>query len=135
MYKDNSIVQYRYKEYQFIESNPLAKSLVTETLQFYSQLFCKRLYEKNFVGNDVIVISPITNNVHFLEIFNAEYRKFTNNYILPFHHSDVLNNYSKTWEPEDMDALVLINREEKIKRFFADNIDKKEEKIQLDTTT
>jgi hypothetical protein len=25
MYKDNGIVQYRYKEYEFIESNPLAK--------------------------------------------------------------------------------------------------------------
>jgi hypothetical protein len=49
MYKDNGIVQYRYKEYEFIESNPLAKGLVTDTLQFYSQLFCKWLYEKNFI--------------------------------------------------------------------------------------
>ena len=46
MYKDNGIVQYRYKTYDFIEQNPLAKGLVKETLQFYSQLFCKRFNEK-----------------------------------------------------------------------------------------
>jgi hypothetical protein len=47
MYKDNGIVQYWYKTYDFIEQNPLAKNLVKETLQFYSQLFCKRFHEKN----------------------------------------------------------------------------------------
>lgn len=46
MYKDNGIVQYRYKTYDFIEQNPLARDLVKETLQFYSQLFCKRFHEK-----------------------------------------------------------------------------------------
>jgi hypothetical protein len=46
MYKDNGIVQYWYKTYDFIESNPLAKNLVTDTLQFYSKLFCKRFNEK-----------------------------------------------------------------------------------------
>jgi hypothetical protein len=49
MYKDNGVVQYRYKDYQSIEANPLAKSLVVETLEFYSQLFCKWLLEKNLV--------------------------------------------------------------------------------------
>lgn len=116
MYKDNGIVQYRYKEYDVIEANPLAKTLVTETLQFYSQLFCKRLQEKNFVGNDVIVISPITKNVHFIDIFNAEYKKLNNNYIVPFHHSELLETFDRDWDPDDMDALILMNREEYIKR-------------------
>ena len=49
MYKDNGIVQYRYKTYDFIESNPLAKGLVKETLQFYSELFCKWFREKNLI--------------------------------------------------------------------------------------
>jgi hypothetical protein len=116
MYKDNWIVQYWYKEFDVIESNPLAKSLVTETLQFYSQLFCKRLQEKNFVGNDVIVISPITKNVHFIDIFNAEYKKLNNNYIVPFHHSKLLETFDRERDPDDMDALILMNREEYIKR-------------------
>jgi hypothetical protein len=116
MYKDNGIVQYRYKEFDVIESNPLAKSLVSDTLQFYSQLFCKRLQEKNFVGNDVIVISPITKNVHFIDIFNAEYKKLTNNYIVPFHHSELLETFDRERDPDDMDALILMNREEYIKR-------------------
>jgi hypothetical protein len=116
MYKDNGIVQYRYKDYSFIEANPLAKSLVTETLQFYSQLFCKRLEEKHLIGNDIIVISPITKNVHFIDIFNEEYKKLTNNYIVPFHHSDKLVNFERHRDPDDMDALILMNREESIRR-------------------
>lgn len=115
MYKDNWIVQYRYKDYDFIENNPLAKSLVMETLEFYSQLFCKRFYEKNLVWNDVVVISPITRNVHFMEAFDKEYRKISNNYVVPFNHSDNLNYFDTEREPEDMDALVLLNKEEKIR--------------------
>lgn len=121
MYKDNWIVQYRYKDFDFIESNPLAKSLVVETLDFYSDLFCKRLYEKNLIWNDVIVISEITHNIHFLDIFNANYRKITNNYIVPFHHSDILNKFQTNREPEDMDTLVLINNEEKIRKYLLEN--------------
>ena len=115
MYKDNGIVQYRYKTYDFIESNPLAKGLVKDTLQFYSELFCKRFHEKNLTWTDVIVISPITKNVHFIETFNEEYKKMTNNYIVPFHHSEKLNTFWKIWEPDDMDAIILMNREEKIR--------------------
>ena len=116
MYKDNGIVQYRYKDYDFIESNPLAKWLVTETLQFYSQLFCKRLQEKNLIGTDIIVISQITKNVHFIETFNTEYKKMTNNYIVPFHHSEKLDNFQRVRDPDDMDALILMNKEDIIKR-------------------
>ena len=116
MYKDNGIVQYRYKDYSFIEANPLAKSLVTETLQFYSQLFCKWLEEKNLVGTDIIVISPITKNVHFIDTFNEAYRKISNNYVVPFHHSDKLVNFQREREPDDMDALILMNREDSIRR-------------------
>lgn len=115
MYKDNGIVQYRYKTYDFIESNPLAKGLVKETLQFYSELFCKRFHEKNLTGTDVIVISPITKNVHFIETFNEEYKKLTNNYVVPFHHSEMLNTFGKIREPDDMDAIILMNRDEKIR--------------------
>ena len=115
MYKDNGIVQYWYKTYDFIESNPLAKGLVKDTLQFYSELFCKRFHEKNLTWTDVIVISPITKNVHFIEIFNEEYKKMTNNYVVPFHHSAMLNTFGKIREPDDMDAIILMNRDEKIR--------------------
>ncbi len=115
MYKDNGIVQYWYKTYEFIEGNTLAKNLVTDTLQFYSQLFCKRFNEKNLTGTDVIVISPITKNVHFIETFNEEYKKTTNNYVVPFHHSNVLHTFGKVREPDDMDAIILMNRDEKIR--------------------
>lgn len=115
MYKDNGIVQYWYKTYDFIESNPLAKNLVTDTLQFYSQLFCKRFNEKWLTWTDVIVISPITKNVHFIETFNEEYKKMTNNYVVPFHHSEKLNTFWKVWEPDDMDAIIVMNCDKKIR--------------------
>jgi len=92
--------------------------LVVETLEFYSQLFCKRLLEKNLGGMDIIVISPITKNEHFIETFNKEYRKMSNNYIVPFHHSNSLNSFGKEREPEDMDSLVFVNQEEKIRKLL-----------------
>jgi len=110
MYKDNWISHYRYKDYESIESNSLAKSLVTETIQFYSQIFCKRLKEKWFLWTNIIIISPIVKNWHFIEILNNEYWKYNNNYIVPFHHSDSLSNFDKIRDPEDMDFLVFINQ-------------------------
>ena len=123
MYKDNGIVQYRYKTYDFIEANPLAKGLVKETLEFYSQLFCKRFREKNLIWTDVIVISPITKNVHFIETFNEEYKKMTNNYVVPFHHSEKLHTFGKVRDPDDMDAIILMNRDEKIRKALLPQID------------
>ncbi len=116
MYKDNGVVQYRYKEYQSIEANPLAKSLVVDTIEFYADLLSKRLMEKWLSGSDVIVISPITKNEHFIEIFDKSYRKISNNYILPFHHSDLLNTFERNREPEDMDSLIFVNQEPKIRK-------------------
>ncbi len=126
MYKDNGIVQYWYKTYDFVEQNPLARDLVKETLQFYSQLFCKRFNEKHLTGTDVIVISPITKNVHFIETFNEEYKKMTNNYVVPFHHSEKLNSFSKVWDPDDMDAIILMNRDEKIRNTLLPDSEKSE---------
>lgn len=113
MYRDNAIFQYRYKDYETIESNPLAKDLVVQTLEFYSQLFCKRMKEKWFIGNDVFVISPIVKNGHFMEVFNTEYAKITNNYIVPFHYSEKLDTFGMQREPESMDTLIFLNREKK----------------------
>jgi hypothetical protein len=119
MYKDNGVAQYWYKDYDFIEANPLAKWLVIETLEFYSELFCKWLNEKWLVWSNVIVISPITKNAHFIETFDKEYRKISNNYIIPFNHSEALDTFGKEREPEDMDSLVFMNQEKQIKNLLA----------------
>ncbi|MEI8007932.1 MAG: hypothetical protein WCI00_00325 [bacterium] len=39
----------------------------------------------------------------------------TNNYVVPFHHSTMLNTFGKIREPDDMDAIILMNRDEKIR--------------------
>ena len=43
-------------------------------------------------------------------MFNAEYAKFTQNYIVPFHYSDKIKTYGRQREPEDIDALIMMNR-------------------------
>jgi len=50
-----------------------------------------------------------------MEAFDKEYRKISNNYVVPFNHSENLNYFNTERDPEDMDALVLINKEEKIR--------------------
>lgn len=42
----------------------------------------------------------------------------TNNYIVPFHHSTMLNTFGKVREPDDMDAIILMNRDEKIRNIL-----------------
>lgn len=110
MYKDNDILDFWCKDAAEIESNPLANNLVKKSIEFYVQLLCKRMFDKNLVGTDIILISPIIKNVHFLQNFNEEYAKYTNNYIVPFHYSDKIDTYDKEREPEDIDALVMMNR-------------------------
>jgi len=115
MYKDNDIQQYRYGNYDRIEWNSLAKNLVIKTIQFYVRMLCKWMYDYNLIGTDVIVVSPIIKNGHFIEVFNQEYSTYTNNYIVPFHHSDQLENFDFKRDPDDMDPLVIINRKKLIK--------------------
>ncbi|MDR2540464.1 MAG: hypothetical protein LBD11_01445 [Candidatus Peribacteria bacterium] len=49
-------------------------------------------------------------NGHFMEIFNKEYSKQSNRYIVPFHFPEELELFGKQWEPEDIDALIYINK-------------------------
>jgi hypothetical protein len=39
----------------------------------------------------------------------------TNNYVVPFHHSEKLHTFGKVRDPDDMDAIILMNREEKLR--------------------
>ena len=49
-------------------------------------------------------------NAHFMEMLNKEYSKLHNNYIVPFHYSESLERFGKQREPEDIDALIYINK-------------------------
>lgn len=120
MYKDNGILQYRNKASN-IDSNPLAKQLVEQTMQFYSQLLCNRIHDIQTFSQTVFLISPIVKNQHFLEIFNQEYNNLTQGFIVPFHHSESLDTFNKKWDPEDMDTLVCINREKQLMDFLHKN--------------
>ena len=85
MYRENQIVKYRYKSHDEIEGNPLAKSLVTET------------------------VSPIVKTPYFLELFNKFYGKFHSRYIVPFHSSSSLQTFDRERDPGDIDLLIFLN--------------------------
>ena len=110
MYKDNWISKYWYKNYEEIENNQFAKNIVVQTLEFYSDMLCKWINEKEFWNHNIFVVSSIMKNGHFMEIFNKLYSKDNNKYIVPFHYSEELDQFGKTWEPEDIDALIYANR-------------------------
>ncbi len=58
----------------------------------------------------------------------------TNNYVVPFHHSEKLNTFGKVREPDDMDAIILMNRDKKLRNALlgADNEEQeKNEEIEL----
>ena len=109
MYKDNGILQYRYKSQQEIEWNTIAEWLIIDSIEFFSTLFFSRLQEEWYVWYDIFLISPIIKNWHFMEVFNREYRKISDNYIVPFHYSEKLDTFGKEREPEDMDVLIYLN--------------------------
>ena len=110
MYKDNWISKYRYKNYEEIENNPFAKNIVVQTLEFYSNMLCKRINEKKFWLQNIFVVSSIMKNWHFMEIFNKIYSQENNKYIVPFHYSEELDQFGRNWEPEDINALIYANR-------------------------
>ncbi len=110
MYKDNWISKYRYKNYEEIENNPFARNIVVQTLDFYSNMLCKRINEKWFWNHNIFVVSSIMKNWHFMEIFNKLYSQSNNKYIVPFHYSEDLDQFGRNWEPEDIDALIYANR-------------------------
>ncbi len=118
-YRDNGISQYWYKSYEEIEQNPFAKNLVIQTLEFYSHMLCKWIKEQEIWWRNIFVVSPIMKNVHFMEIFNQEYHKWYNNYIVPFHYSQKLDLLGKQRELEDIDMLIFINTvKAKEKKYF-----------------
>lgn len=95
MYKDNQIVKYWYKTSEEIDQNPLAKTLVLESISFYVEYLCKWLEDLGFTDKDVFLISSILKNGNFMEEFNKRYSRFHNKYIVPFHHSTQLHTFGK----------------------------------------
>ncbi len=112
IYKDNDIIQYWNMSEEEIINNPIAIDLVIKSLDFYSEILCKWLREHNIFSTDIFLISSILKNGLFIDRFNTIYKKGSStNYIIPFHHSSLLQKFGKKWNPWEMDVLVYFNRE------------------------
>lgn len=110
MYKEHGISNYRYQDQDYIQANPLAKQLITESLEFYCEQLCQRGTQKNLFTKDVIVISSLATQPFFIDVFNSVYNKYHKGFIVPFHRSNQLDTYHIQRDPEDIDILIALNR-------------------------
>jgi hypothetical protein len=46
-----------------------------------------------------------------MEVFNRKYREYANSYVVPFHHSNKLDNFHRDRDPDGMDTLIYLNHE------------------------
>lgn len=109
MYTENQIVKYWYKSIEEIDTHPLAKNLVIESVSFYVEYLTKRLNDLGLTNKDIFIISPIIKNGYFMEIFNKKYSSLQGKYIVPFHSSSHLVDFGRQWDPSDMDVLIFLN--------------------------
>ena len=67
-------------------------------------------------GTTVFLISPIMQNIHFMEIFNETYTQRFTSYIVPLHIPDNIETYGKQRELDDIDALIYLNTFQLVKK-------------------
>lgn len=73
MYRENQIVKYRYQPAEEIDKNPLAKSLVLESIEFYVGQLSRWLQDLDLTNQDLFIVSPIIKNGYFMDLFNKKY--------------------------------------------------------------
>ncbi len=109
IYKENNVLPYFFKSTAEIELNEFAKNLVIQSVDFYTETLMRRM--KDFVkpGQDLLIASSLISNTYFLERFNEQYKKTTNGFIVPLHHTSDLQTFQREWESDEIDVLTMLN--------------------------
>lgn len=92
----------------------MVKDIVLQSVDFFTEMLSKWLMEFITKENDLILISPLTQNSFFQESFNKWYNHYINGYILPFHHSEKLETYGRQWSPDEMNILTFLNTKNEV---------------------
>lgn len=77
-YADNNIVDLFYATDDQLDSHPLVKDIVYQSVDFFTQMLAKRLRQYIDQENDLILISSLTKNIFFQKQFNKWYNHFIN---------------------------------------------------------
>lgn len=109
IFQENDILSLYHDSFQTHQFNDFAKKLISESIYFYWDMLCR--WMKDFVSDweSVILISELSRNKFFLEVFTWLYNKYINWYILPFNHSRNLDDYGKKRLYNEIDVLTYIN--------------------------
>lgn len=109
IYKENNVLPYFFKSTAEIEVNEFAKSLVIQSVDFFTETLMRRM--KDFVrpGQDLLIASSLISNTYFLERLNEQYKKHTNGFIVPLHHTSDLHTFQRQWESDEIDVLTMLN--------------------------
>ncbi len=117
-YADNNIVDLFYATDDQLDSHPLVKDIVYQSVDFFTQMLAKRLRQYIDQENDLILISSLTKNIFFQKQFNKWYNHFINWFILPFSHSNILDTYWRKRESEELNILTFLNSQKDFKKII-----------------
>jgi hypothetical protein len=115
IYKEHHILPLLYKSTKDIESNPYARSLVVESLDFYASLVCKRITDTVGDQIDCIIVSPLARHDLFIDRFFSNYHERVNGYVIPFSIPSHIKTFGHQRWLEDIDILSYLNSDTWIK--------------------
>ncbi len=109
IYKENNVLPFFFKSAAEIDLNEFAKNLVIQSVDFFSETLTRWMKEFVKPGQDLIIASSLLSNKYFLERFNEQYRKTTNGFIVPLHHTSDLHTFQRQRDSDEIDVLTMLN--------------------------
>lgn len=109
MCSQHNILSYFYKSDEDLQANPIAYSIMQQSMLFYNKMLVDRIASYSPPHTDSIVIAPQLNHHVFWESFTELYQKKINGYIVPFSFTDSLEHYGKKRQAHELDILTCLN--------------------------
>lgn len=109
IYKENNVLPYFFKTSEEIELNEFAKWLVIQSVDFFVETLMRWMKEFVAPWQDLIIASSLISNKYFLDRLNQQYKKTTNGFIVPLHHTSDLHMFQREWDSDEIDVLTMLN--------------------------
>ena len=109
MCKKNNILSYFYKSDDELQANPVAYTIMEQSMKFYNKMLIERLANYCDKEEDSIVIAPQLEHHVFRESFTHTYQQLINGYVVPFSITKSLQQYHRTRQPHELDVLTCLN--------------------------
>lgn len=109
IFKDESLLSYLYKNDEEIQSNKILTDSVSQIFEFYIKTLMERISINSNKWTDIILISNLTKNSIFSDIFSKYVTWLIQSNFIPFNQSTHLNTFWKTREADELDILCCFN--------------------------